>query len=110
MSQRIQKVASLLQQIVAESLNQELGDLAGFVTVTSVDVAADIKNAEVWVGILADEDEERQRIFAEVEALRGAAQKAVATKMRSKFTPHIEFKLDQTGPHIDRINSLLRDL
>ncbi len=110
MSQRIAKVESLVQQVVAGSLPEFLEAEAPRVTVTGVDVSPDIRNATVWVGILADDDAARDGLYARVEGLRGEMQRRLAAKITTKFVPRLVFKLDTGGRYAEHITRLLGNL
>ena len=53
---RLTRVADLLRHEVARILTERLRDpRLGFVTVTGVDVAPDLRNATIYVSFLADD-------------------------------------------------------
>lgn len=77
MSERTFKVASLVQQIVAEELRilvpvAELG-------VNSVDVSPDLRNARVWIGIIAVPERQKE-VMGLVESVKAEVQAAVAKR------------------------------
>lgn len=104
MSERIAKVESLIQQIVAEGLNELLDSRSAYVTVTGVDASPDLRTAVVWIGLLGDRPED----FEAIQAERPALQKRVAAKLTTKFVPKLELRLDSGGQYADHINRLLR--
>lgn len=108
MSQRIRKVESIVQHAVATRLHELLG--MGTVSVTGVEVSADIKSATVWVGILASSEEEKQNVFSDVSFLRGELQSALAEQMKSKYVPRISLRLDKGGEYAEYISRLLSQL
>lgn len=110
MSQRIAKVESLVQQVVAAGLAELLEVEAARITVTGVDVAPDLHHATVWVGILADDESGQQELFGKVEARRGELQRRLASTMTTKFIPKIMFKIDTGGQYAEHINRLLGNL
>jgi len=109
MSQRTEKVESLVRQTVASALVAELGPAVARVTVTGVDVAPDLKQAIVWLGILG-KDAERQSLFEQVQAVRPRLQSAVAKTMTTKYVPRLELKLDAGGDYAQHINRIIREL
>lgn len=109
MSQRTEKVASLIQQIVAEGLLSELsGDMAR-ITVTQVEVAPDLRYATVWIGVAAD-GPAQQQLFERVEGLRPDLQRDVAAQLTTKFVPRLSLKLDTGGQYAAQMERLLNDL
>lgn len=108
MTTRTEKVASLIQQIVAAFLPELLEKAAVGVTVTGVDVSPDMRNATVWVSVL---DAMKQDItLGVIEASRREFQRQVASRMTTKFVPRLSFKLDAGGQYADHINRLLHKL
>jgi ribosome-binding factor A len=76
------------------------------ITVTSVDVSPDLRNATAFVMPLGGQDE--QRLLA---ALRRAApwfRARVGEKAGLRYAPEIRFQTDRTFDEADRIGSLLR--
>src|SRR6266403_4264217 len=91
MSQRVAKVESLIQQVVARKLVELLEADAAGVTVTRVDAAPDMRNATVWVGLLGNAAVQ-DRLWKHVERERGDLQLALGAHMTTKFVPHLNFK------------------
>jgi ribosome-binding factor A len=108
-SQRTQKVESLVRQTVATAITHELGPGAARITVTAVDVSPDLKNATVWLGILEGESK-RHKTFESVQDVRPALQSAVAKTLTTKYVPKIELKLDTGGDYAQHIADIIREL
>jgi ribosome-binding factor A len=109
MSQRVAKMESLIQSVVAAALAQGLEADAARVTVTRVDAAPDLRNATVWVGMIVDQTDET-RLWEAVERQRGAVQAALGSKLETKFVPRLHFKHDTGGEYAAEIDRLLRQL
>lgn len=110
MSQRTQKVESLVQQIVAQQLPEILGPDAARLTITGVDVSPDLRHAIVWVGVLAGSDAELKAELEKLLTVRREFQRAVASNMTTKYVPHLEFRPDAGGEYAEYISKLLRDI
>lgn len=110
MSQRTEKVESLVRQIVAQALLEELGPEGARVTVTGVDVSPDLRHAIVWLGILAGNESEQKSIFERVLASRHDAQRALAKVMTTKFVPVLEFRPDSGGEYADYMEQIFKKL
>lgn len=108
-SQRVAKVESLIQQVVATKLIELLERDAAGVTVTRVDAAPDMRNATVWVGLLGDETEQ-ERLWGHVLAERAEVQATLGMQMTTKFVPHLHFKRDTGGEYAAEIERLLKGL
>ena len=109
MSQRTEKVESLVKQTVALKLIEELGQAAARVTVTGVDVSPDLKNAIVWLGV-AENEAKRVATMATVQEVRPKLQAAVAKIMTTKYIPRIELKLDAGIDYAAHISDIIREL
>lgn len=109
MSQRVAKVESLIQQLVARALTEQLERDAAAVTVTRVDASPDLKNAVVWVGLLGNAAAQ-ERIWTRIDRIRGDLQASVADAMTTKFVPRLHFKRDSGGEYAAEIDRLLRQI
>jgi ribosome-binding factor A len=109
MSQRVAKVESIIQQVVATMLSELLERDAAAVTVTRVDAAPDLRNATVWIGLLGNMDQQN-RLWEQVEANRQEIQEALGNKMATKFVPRLHFKRDTGGEYAAEIDRLLRQI
>jgi ribosome-binding factor A len=76
--------------------------------VTSVETSPDLRSARVYVSVLGDEDE-RARSLAGLEASHGFLQSQVATELRIKRTPVLEFVYDDSIDTGMRITELLEE-
>ncbi len=108
MSQRTQKVSSLIKQLVAAELT--VLPESAYLAVTSVEVSPDLRQATVWVGVLAKGDEEATALFKSVESAQKRLQGAVAKGMTTKFTPRLSIKRDSSGAYAEGISRLIKGL
>lgn len=109
MSQRQAKVESFIRHQVATELSEQLPDFKAQVTVTAVDVAPDLRNATVWLSLLAGEASPEQ-ILDQINELRPQVQRELASHMATKFVPRLHFKHDKGAEHAGHIDELLRKL
>ena len=95
-SRRIRRVASLIRQIVSETLVTELSDpRVAFLTVTGVDVSADMRVADVRVSVLGDAKAQEACLKA-VRHAHGRLQQRVADSLDMKYCPVLKFHLDDS--------------
>lgn len=109
MGQRVAKVESLIQQVVARKLGELLDRDAAGVTVTRVDAAPDLRNATVWIGLLGDAAT-ADRLWTHVQEERPELQAALGSHMTTKFVPHLHLRRDTGGEYAAEIERLLRKL
>ncbi len=104
------QVADEIKQIVSVLLQRELKDpRIGFVTITSVEVSADLKYARIFVSVMGTPEEQRATMDA-LASSRGFVRREVAARMSIRFVPEIQFRLDKGAEYSDRINRLLNEL
>jgi ribosome-binding factor A len=109
MSQRVAKVESLIQQVVATALLELYPEEAARITVTRVDAAPDLHNATVWVGLLGTEPEQ-QAIMKGLQWRQREVQSRLMAGMNTKYVPHLHFKLDTGGAYAAEIDQILKKL
>lgn len=109
-SQRVLKVESVVRQIVAGQFPELLGPAAGRLTITGVDVSPDLRQAIIWIGVLADTESQQQAEFQKVLDMAKDFQRAVAKGMTTKFVPRLEFRPDKGGEYAEYISKLMHDI
>ncbi len=108
-SPRMRKVNELLREILAEEVTELKDPRIGFVTITGVDTAPNLRNATVFFSVLGDEDAMEQTGEALTHA-HSRLQRAIARQARLKYTPVLEFRPDMAIEQGLRINEILRHL
>lgn len=106
--ERMRKVNELLREVIADAVTELKDPRLGFVTITGVDTAPDLRTAIVYYSVLEGEDAE-----STAAALRSASarlQREVGSQTRLKFTPRLRFDVDESIAAGDRIERILRDL
>ena len=106
-SHRLERVDTLVQQILADALATRVKDpRVGFVTVTHVSVTADLAHALVHVSVLGDEDAKTADMVG-LESAKGFLRSQVARAATLRITPELRFELDRGLEHAARIDELL---
>jgi ribosome-binding factor A len=105
---RSQRVSDLLRKEIADIIMYKLKDpRIGFITVTGVDVTDDIKIARIYVSIL--KDEERKTTIEILNSAKSFIRSELSKRLRMKFIPSIEFRLDTSIEYGDKIERLLKE-
>ena len=96
-TRRQQKVARVVKESVCNAINNHLQDprIQGIVSVTEVDMSPDLRNADVYLSILAKDETTRKKTFIAIGHARTAVQSVVAKAIKSKFCPILHFHLDE---------------
>ena len=106
-SDRIRRVDEAVRQVLTDAVAQDLQDpRIGFVTMTSVKTTSDLRHARVYVSVLGDETE-RAATLAGLRSAHGALQRRLASELRMKHTPTLEFLYDDTSDRGMRISELI---
>ncbi|MFN8131608.1 MAG: 30S ribosome-binding factor RbfA [Solirubrobacteraceae bacterium] len=103
---RLRRVNEAMREVLSDAITTGLKDpRIGFVTVTAVDTSPDLRNARVYVSVLGDDDVRA----ASLEGLRSAhgyLQRRVASELRLKHTPTLQFHYDESVDRGLRISEL----
>ncbi len=105
----MRKVNETIREIVADEVTR-LGDPGiGFVTITGVDTAPDLRTAIVYYSVLGDQ-EDRSATAEALERAHARLQGAVARQARLKYTPGLSFEIDRSIDRGFRIDELLHEI
>jgi ribosome-binding factor A len=104
---RMRRVDEAMREVLSGAITSELKDpRVGFVTVTAVETAPDLRHARVFVSVLGTESERRRTMDA-LQHAHGYLQRRVAGELRLKHTPTLEFAYDDSAERSLRIAELL---
>jgi ribosome-binding factor A len=106
---RVARINTQIQRELAEIIRDELRDprVKG-VTLTSVEVSPDMRNARIHVSVLALDGKPLEA----AAALNGAAPKlrqALKHRLAIKHIPELRFHGDATAATADHVNKLIRE-
>ena len=107
---RINRVSALIKKELSLILQQELSDpRLSFATVMHVDVAKDIRSANVYVSVMGTTEEKN----ATVEILNHAhhyIQDLLSKRIYLRYLPTLQFKLDNSLEYSEHIEQILKDV
>ncbi len=106
---RLQRVAQLVKEQLGEILLALNLPDCGLVTVTDVQIGADLKEARVFVSVIGSAAQQ-QHALAELQRQHAAIQRELAHRIVLKYTPRLTFELDDTETRAARIEHLLDQL
>ena len=107
---RARRLAETIRRLVGEWLEEELSDQPGpLVTVTDVRVTGDLHHASVFFTVLGD-DKERAAAAEWMAASTTRARTFVASQLRLRHAPTLEFVPDTVPDQGTRIDRLLAEL
>jgi ribosome-binding factor A len=109
----MRRVDEAIRQVLGDALAGDLKDpRVGFVTVTDVRTSADLSHARVYVSMLGDAGRssgiaQREATMDGLNSAHGFLQRKVASELRLKRTPTLEFSYDDTADRALRVDALI---
>ena len=109
MKHRLERVCEVLKRELGVILLREIDFAPVLVTVSSVDVTPDLKQAHVYISALGNPGQQR-RVLEKLEHQRVHLQSEIAKRVSLKNTPHLFFKLDGSIERGSRILNIMNEL
>ncbi|MBA4018829.1 MAG: 30S ribosome-binding factor RbfA [Pirellula sp.] len=107
-SRRLLKAAQAIREVVSMAILTELRDpRVKYVTVTKVEVLPDMKQAKVYVTIMGEETQQRLSLRG-LQNAAGFLQAKIAERIDTRYTPRLEFLLDEGAKNLQQIDQILR--
>lgn len=107
---RTQRVSQLLREEISRLLQREVKDArVGMVTLTDVEVSADLKHATVYVQAPGD-DQRKAEALKGLTSAAGFIRSRLGQELRIRRTPELRFVIDRTQERAARIRELLADV
>ncbi|OGC39101.1 ribosome-binding factor A [candidate division WOR-3 bacterium RBG_13_43_14] len=104
---RHQRVASEIARVLSRIIDQELKDpRIGLVTILTVDVSPDLKNANVYFSSFGDKKE----IAKLLDGAKGFIRKGLANEIRIRIIPELRFIIDESYEYGKRIDQLFEKI
>jgi len=87
----------VVKEGVSDAIAHHLSDprIEGFVSVTRVDMATDLRNADVYVSIFGRDESAQNKTFSAITHAKNRIQSLVAGRLQSKFCPVLHFYRDE---------------
>jgi ribosome-binding factor A len=103
---RARRVAALVKEELGGLLVQEFQHASsGFITVTRVDMPADLRSAHVYLSVFGTDDP--GPLMDRLEKRKGYIRKTLASRVKLKYNPELFFALDSGPGHEERIDRLI---
>ena len=104
MSKRMERVNELMRREIAAVVQREYEWNGALVTISEVDVTQDLKEAKVFVSVMAGS---RQAVIDKLNQNHGAIQSLVSKRVVLKNTPILRFRQDTSAERgVDLVNLL----
>jgi ribosome-binding factor A len=110
MTQRTDRIDQLLREEIGKILAREVADpRIGFVTVTDVETAPDLRHARVWVSVIG-QPSERDATVGALERAMPFVRRQLGTRLRLRRIPEFQVRLDDSAERGTRVLQLLHEL
>jgi ribosome-binding factor A len=106
---RTSRVGEEFREILAEEIPRLKDPRVGFVTVTAVEVTADLRHATVSYTALGDE-RERRSTAAGLRSATPHLRQVIGRQVRLKVLPELAFVEDETFATAERIDRLIDEI
>ena len=105
---RAERVSDQMKQEIADILMRKIKDpRIGFVTVTDVEVADDLRNAKVFVSVYGSD---KASTLKGLDSASPFIRSELGKRMRMKFVPELLFRYDDSVERGAHIMELLHDI
>ncbi len=109
-SRRAQKAAEAIREVVSMAILAELNDpRVCDVTVTYVEVSGDLRHAKVHVSVMGDETKQNLSLRG-LQSAAGFLQAKIAGRVDLRYTPRLQFILDQGVKRSIEISRILDEV
>jgi ribosome-binding factor A len=107
---RPRQLAEFIKEEMSDILRKEMRDpRVELVSITEVEVTADLKVARIYVSRLGSE-EERAETLAALRHATSYLRRLLAPRLTIRSVPEIEFRLDSSMVHAERVMQILNKL
>lgn len=104
------RVGELLKRELSQAIERELEFTDVLVTIHAVEVAPDLRNADVYVGVVGGGESKISDVISKLESNRGMLQTKVMKRVVLKYTPRLHFHADSSVERGVNVVSLLDSL
>ncbi|MFA6859776.1 MAG: 30S ribosome-binding factor RbfA [Clostridia bacterium] len=108
---RIQRINSEIKKALSIIVSEKLNDprLTSLMTISEVNTTSDLSHCKVKVGVLAEPNVQKD-ILAILKKSKGFIRHELASSVRLRITPELNFEIDEGYAHSIRINDILSKL
>lgn len=96
-TRRLERIARVIRESVSSTLLTRLSDprIQGLVTVTEVDVTADLRQATVYLSVSGVDEAAQKVTMTAIRHASGVFQAVLARTLVCRYVPHLRFEVDR---------------
>jgi len=112
MTRRLERVNSLLVEVISEVVMREVKDprLPGLITITKVETSPDLHYAKVFFSMVGGSDKDKQVALTILQEAAGYIAVTASKKVVLRYFPQLTFKIDDSMEKHQRIDDLLKKI
>ena len=108
-SHRLARVSEVIREVAASTILFNLKDpRVKNVTVTRVEVSADLQHTRIFVSVMGTEREQQLTMHG-LKSAAGFVQTKIAAQLTTRYVPHVTFVLDEGVKRSIEISRLLHE-
>ena len=109
-SRRVLKAAQAIREVVSTAIITDLRDpRIENVTVTRVEVSGDMRHARIHVSVMGEQTNTRN-VLKGLNNAAGFLQRKVANRIATRYTPKLQFVLDEGLKHSLEVTKILEEV
>jgi len=105
---RPKRVAHLIRETLSRIFLEEFQGDNGLITVTRVEMSADLQTAHVYLSLFGELEE--QALWERLEKSKGYLRRSIASEVKLRYNPTLVFHRDPTPEYESRIDQLIERL
>ena len=111
-TRRQEKISRVVREAVSDAIANHLSDplIKAFVSVTRVDVSADLRIANVYLSMFGGTESAQNNTFAAITHAKRRIQMLLAERVKSRFCPVLNIHLDDKFKKAMETMKLIDDL
>lgn len=108
---RISRINDEIMKELSQIIRFEVKDprINAMTSVTRVDTTTDLKYCKVFVSVLGEE-EQKQNVMTGLKNASGFIRHLIAERVNLRFTPELQFKLDESTEYAIHMNQLMEEV
>jgi ribosome-binding factor A len=104
---RINRINPLIQQIISNEFLRNSESILNKSTITHVATSPDMKRSTIYVSNI---ENNKGQLIKALGKNRTKIQKELAKQLTTKYIPKIQFEIDTTFDHVDKINEIISNI
>ena len=111
MIRRTDRIAEAIRRLIGEILHGQLNDprLAGFITITKVEVTQDLRLARIYYSVLGD-DKKKKLIAKGLKSAKNFIRRRIGDELKLRYAPDISLVIDKSLEYKEHIDNILKKI